>query len=610
MFRICATLAALTLCLPLSQLPANDNASAKLSEARLLEDLKFLAGDQCEGRGIRTEGINLAADHLVTELKKAGLKSGVPDGSFFQPFSMNTGVTLGQGNQFVLHGPSGQRIELQMGRDFNIIALGGTGKVKAPIVFAGYGVTSIDPQYDDYKNLDVAGKVVIVIRKLPRNESKDAPLFKGGSDNQHASLQRKAANAELHKAVAIIFINDNLEAAQKQDPLIDFSYTAMSGESVKLPAVHLRRKVANTLVRGETLTDISELERNIDRTLQPASLALNGWVAEIETNLKRQTTTVKNVIGVLEGSGPLANETVVIGAHYDHLGYGERGSLAGNQFKPKSIHYGADDNGSGTVMVLELARRFGAMKERVGRRLVFMHFTAEESGLIGSAHYCKTPIFPLKDTVAMVNMDMVGRLKDEALTVYGTGTAKTFDGLIEEINKKHNFKLKKVPTGFGPSDQSSFYAKDIPVFHFFTGLHQQYHRPSDTVDTINFDGMVRITGIVQEVCQHLMTVDRRPEYVKVAGGVSSGGPRMGPTLGIRPGYDNTKEGVLVEDVVKDRPAEKGGLKAGDLIVQINGKPVKQIEGYMAIMGGLKKGEKIEVVVNRGGKEVKLPVVLE
>jgi peptidase M28-like protein/PDZ domain-containing protein len=358
--------------------------------------------------------------------------------------------------------------------------------------------------------------------------------------------------------------------------------------------------------------ELSEVEKEIDRNLTPLSQPLAGWTCELQTNVSRETIPVKNVIGCVEGSGPLAKEIVVLGAHYDHLGYGGAGSLAPGS---RAIHHGADDNASGTTTVVELARRFGAMKDRQGRKLVFMTFSGEESGLLGSAHYCKKPIFPLEQTVAMVNMDMVGRLRDEKITIGGSGTAKTFDALLDEINKKHKFDMQKDKTGYGPSDHQSFYAKKIPVFFFYTGMHQQYHKPTDTVDTINVPGMRRVADFVEDLTTVLATDKNRPEYQYVAGSFNPGqigSPgRTGPRLGVVPSYvSDDKPGLVLDGVTDGGPAKKAGLQGGDRIVEISGKPVKDISAYMTIMAGFKKGDTLQVVVERKGEKKTIPVLLE
>lgn len=579
------------------------------AESRMRRDISFLASEACEGRGVSTQGINKAADYIAREFKSAGLKPAGADGSYFQPFSMTGTSTLESPNLLVLHGPQGQTIELQIDRDFRPMGLAGSGKLShIPVVFAGYGITAPENGYDDYHDAKVAGKLVIVLRKTPRA---DNPQAFGTQAAKHAALVTKMVYAGLQKPVGVLFVNDH-DTAKNGDPLMDFNYTASTGSAGYLPAVHVKRQIVDSLMRSSLGTPLREIEQDIDRDLKPHSAELTGWTADLEVSVKRNKIPVKNIVGVLEGSGPLAKETVVIGAHYDHLGYGGTSSLAKD--KKPAIHPGADDNGSGTTTLIELARRFGADKQRQGRRLVFIAFSGEESGLLGSEHYCKHPIFPLADTVAMVNMDMVGRLrtdkkqfdKDE-LIVYGTGTAKTFDPLIETLNKKHDFKLKKVPGGLGPSDHASFYMQKIPVFFFFTGDHPDYHRPSDTADKINIHGMSRIADLVTEVVRELAAAPDRPQYVKVGGGGSGSPGFTGPRIGIRPSYGDTDPGVLLSGVAEGGPADKAGLKAGDRIVEVGGKPVKDLETYMVLINRHKKGEPLELGVQRDGKKLTIKV---
>ncbi|GBD36784.1 Aminopeptidase YwaD [bacterium HR36] len=487
-----------------------------------------------------------------------------------------------------------------------MVGFGTSGQVKAPVVFAGFGIVAKEPAWDDFAGLDVAGKVVIVLRRLPRLDHTEAPLFAGGSNHPAASLQTKAANAALAKAAAVIFVNDAGLAAQSKDQLMSFDYTSQSREPSPLALIHVKREIVDRML-ATAGHNLANLEGAMAREGRPMSLAIPGWQVELQVQVERDFLTLKNVIGVLEGKGPLADETVVIGAHYDHLGYGERGSLAPGV---KAIHYGADDNASGTVAVLELARRFAEVQDRQGRRLVFILFSGEEQGLLGSRYYCSHPVFPLEKTVAMVNFDMVGRLRDDKLTVYGTGTAKGFDKLIDGLGKKYGFQITKVATGFGPSDHTAFYSRKIPVFHFFTGTHPQYHRPTDTVDTISVAGIRRIVDMGEELIAYLAKVEPRPEYVAVAAPAKPGAtPLRGPRLGIMPNYDDTKEGVLVEDVLPDGPAAKAGLQRGDRIVEIAGKAVPNLTAYMAVMATFKPGDKIEITVLRGDKRLKLQAEL-
>jgi hypothetical protein len=363
------------------------------------------------------------------------------------------------------------------------------------------------------------------------------------------------------------------------------------------------------LPAGKVLRDI---EKKIDRNLKPSSFDLPGWKVDLEVK-NGQLIGLKNVVGVLDGAGPLANETVVVGAHYDHLGYGGPSSLA--RSKRREIHHGADDNGSGTTSIMELARRFGAMKNRPGRRLVFIAFSGEELGLFGSRHYCNTPLFPLDKTAAMYNLDMVGRLRIDQKTskgrilTEGHGTAKPFKELIDNLAKKHDFMFaSQQASGFGPSDHASFCGKNIPVLFVWTGVHEDYHRPTDTADKIDVHGMRRIVDMSEEAITTLTKMEK-PAFVVVKG---SGGPRpsSGPRLGFRPGYGSDKPGVEVDGVTPGGPADKAGIKGGDVIVGVAGKEVKDLRTYMVAMSAQKKGTTIEVEVLRGGKKVKLKVKLE
>jgi len=581
-------------------------------EARMKKDLTFLASDDCEGRGIETKGINKAADYIAAEFKKAGLTPGGSNDGWFQPFTMNGMSRMESPNTLVLKGPLGQTIDLELNKNFRPMGMSGAGRVSAPVVFVGYGAQAKKLDYDDYKGMDVEGKVLVMLRNAPRVGAVPDAAFDGQAAAVHAALTTKIPIAELKKAAAILFVNAS-SMARGADPLAEFREHALGMSQARMPTFHIKRSVADQMLQGSLGTTLKDIEQDIDRDLKPRSAALTGWTATLESSVKKPVLDVKNVIGILEGSGPLAKETVVVGAHYDHLGFGQFGSRDKN---PKDkLHHGADDNGSGTTAVLELARRFGAMKNRVGRRLVFITFSGEESGLVGSAYYCRKPAIPLEDTVAMVNLDMVGRLaedprtKRELLEVGGIGSSKHFAEMIEALNENYHFQIKKNLSGSGPSDHSSFNDKKIPVFFMFTGLHKQYHTPADTVDLINFSGMRRITALTEDLIKQLTVLPERPTWLATSGGARPI-PGGGPTLGIAPGYDEGVDGLLIKSVSEGRPAQKAGLKAGDLIVAIGGKPVKDIEGYMVLMRQYRVGDTIDVTIVRDKKESKIPVKLE
>ena len=281
-----------------------------------------------------------------------------------------------------------------------------------------------------------------------------------------------------------------------------------------------------------------------------------------------------------------------------------------------AIHQGADDNGSGTTAMLELAKRFASHKDRQGRKLIFMAFSAEELGLFGSVHYCKEPLYPIEKTAAMINLDMVGRLrpdkesKKDRMLVQGSGTSEGFEALLDKINKSYDFTTVRQKSGFGPSDHSSFASKKIPVLFLWTDVHEDYHRPSDTPDKINYEGMDKIIRFGSEVIGELASVKEKPKFIEVKTARTGGTRQGGPRLGFRPGYNEDEKGVAVEGVTEGEPAAKAGIKAEDKIVKIDGKEVKNLEVYMEIMQAKKVGQTIKIGIIRKGKALELDVKLE
>jgi hypothetical protein len=399
-------------------------------------------------------------------------------------------------------------------------------------------------------------------------------------------------------------------------------YRYAGAQSVaKVPVVQISRASLDHLLAQSLGKTLVEIETAIDEDLKPRSAVLAGWTASASVTVKKNDIACKNVVGVLEGRGPLKDQTIVVGAHYDHLGTSSFGSLMGPAAEGK-VHYGADDNGSGTTGLIEMARRFGAMKDRQGRRIVFIAFSGEERGLHGSIHYCKEPLFPLESTAFMLNMDMIGRVKEveddkggkaDRLLVYGTGTAEGFDKLVDEKNP--GFKITKLPAGTGPSDHDSFYRKKVPVIFFFTGTHREYHRPTDTPDLINIPGMKKVVDYGYNLSQHCATVAEAPKYtvtkerfVDPTETARPSSPRMtGPTLGIMPSYEEGETGVKVDGISPGGAAEKAGLKDGDIIVEVNGKPVTNVTTYMSVMNTQTAGKEIEIVINRKGERKTLKI---
>ena len=573
--RAAAFLKQTAVILSFTLLPLNalDGAEPEASAARLAGAVQFLSSDALEGRGVGTNGLDKAADYIASEFAKAGLQTELFDGSPFQVFQEPADAELGPAEENTIQfvGPAGegqdepQRVSLELGADFNPMALGGSGDVQASVVFAGYGISAKDPQYDDYADVDVKGKVLILLRKHPGQADKNV-AFHSRKGQRHAYFVTKVSNAFEHGARAVIIVNDSygvtqarrkiqngrdeevkkliarrnafkknetptdgeteqylneidkiigrIEELEQQlstgsDKILKFGEGGQSSNWKTLPVYFAARSAIDPVIQAAFGKSLAELEQQIDKEFQPQTLALEGWDAHCRAMVTHRQVDVKNVVGVLEGKGPLAEETIILGAHYDHLGNGGNGSLAP---WTRAIHNGADDNASGTSTLLEVARRLASRPQKSRRRLMFIAFTAEERGLNGSTHYVKNPLVPLENTVAMLNMDMVGRLTDNKLVVYGTGTAAEFDGLIEGLNKRYQFEITKKPTGYGPSDHQNFYKQKIPVFHFYTNTHSDYHRPSDDFEKINVVGMLRIADLVAEIADRIDAAEERPVY--------------------------------------------------------------------------------------------------
>jgi di/tripeptidase len=646
--------------------------AATESEARLSRTVKFLSSDELEGRGVGTKGLDLAAKYLAEGFAKLGLKTELFDGTPFQRFEVNTSSELGpqEHNTLALIGPpkqaggEPQRIELKLGESFNPLATGGDAKFDAPLVLVGYGITAKKPKYDDYAGIDVKGKVVVIIRKEPQQEDEHSQ-FNGKQASQHAPFVRKIANAFEHGAAAVIFVNDSLElknsaadtrkqlgaeieilaakqakfneldaptpdetakfakeiatqseaiaALAKQlagspDGILTFHGAGDDSSHKKMPVLFAKREIIDKVVKASLGKDLATIESEIDADLQPRSAELTGWTVSGETDIVRKKAEVKNVIAVLEGEGPLADETIVVGAHYDHLGFGGPGSLAP---WTTEIHNGADDNASGAATLLEVAQRLAASDTKPKHRIVFIAFTGEERGLLGSAYYVRNPRFGLEKTIAMFNLDMVGRLSsDSKLMVYGTGTANQFDPLVEEMCKKYGFKLTKHPGGFGPSDHSSFYAKKIPVLHLFTGTHSDYHRPSDDFEKLNIPGMRRVADMLVEIVRATDQASTPPQYVELKQMEAiGGGDSDRPYFGSIPDYSANGEGLALTGVSPGGPADKAGLKGGDVIVQFGESKIAGIEDFDSALRKHQIGDKVKVLVKRGSQEVPLEVTL-
>lgn len=592
------------------------------AEERLKADVTFLAADAQEGRAPGTKGIEASADHIAGVFKKAGLKPAPGADGYFQEFKISGQAALKGDQKLVFNGPDGKRIEGIFKTQFTPLGIGSSASLaNVPIVLAGYGITANEPahklDYDDYAGIDVKGKAVLIIRREPRQDDESSP-FEGSKASSFATFRHKATNAFQHGAVAVLLVND-LAKLGSGDSNIGFGAGGFDPLS-KLPFVMLKRDFADQLLAAAHAPSLADAEHAIDSDLKPRSQELKGFTLDLSVAIERPGIVTKNVVGVLEGKGPHADQTVVIGGHYDHLGRGGMmsGSLA---VFSKDIHNGADDNASGTSMVLELARRLAGRADPLPRRVVFIAFSGEEKGLLGSEYYVEHPLFPLKSTVMMINCDMVGRLNDKnELTMIGTGTSPGLKELVDVLGQSAGLKVKQVAgmtDGFGGSDHQPFHAKRVPVLFAFTGLHRDYHRPSDDSNLINYAGMGRIADYLELIALDVIRRPDRPIFVEVAtparGHAAARPPAdmgSGAYLGTMPDYaDESKNGLKLADVRSGGPAAKAGLKGGDVVIKIGGKPIGTIYDFMESLAHYKPGDKVDVVVKREGKDVTLPVTL-
>jgi hypothetical protein len=497
-------------------------------------------------------------------------------------------------------------------------------------VFVGYGITAAELNYDDYAGLSIAGKIAVALEGTPDGDNPHGQFFK------FEGVRWKAIAAQTAGAKALVVIARDEDL--KNDRLSKLVYDNTAGIAA-IPVVVISRQGAERLLD----TSFSQLKQAATARTPGTNPVppINAWLT---TDVTRKEVPAYNVVGILEGSDPvLKNEYIVIGAHYDHLGRGGEGS---GSLAPRSgeIHHGADDNASGTAGVIELARIFTAQKPKLKRTLVFVGFGGEEEGLLGSNYYVNHPLIPLANTVAMINMDMIGRMRDRKLSIGGVGTAQEWREIVRQANADESISVaansgspapKGVPIvvsangrpimtsdpnglfeltlnddGYGPSDHSSFYTKQIPVLFFFTGTHNDYHKPSDTFDKINYNDEARILSLVARIVRDVDGAPKRPSFTTAK---SDATPRTGGFrvyLGTIPNYADSTTGLLLDGVRDESPATKAGLKAGDRIVKIGAREVKNVYDYTYALGEMKAGQEYTVEVIRGTEKLTLRITPE
>lgn len=571
---------------------------------RIWSHIYKLASEEFEGRGSGMLGNELAAHYIAERFAEYGLKpvgtaryhdlQAPMDGSgYFQPFRVYVGAEPGKANSLEVE-HNGKRLTFKLREHFMPEVAATKGAAKGQLVFVGYGIQAPPLNYNDYASVDVKGKVVVALEGAPRQGEGTNPL------RAYQSARAKARAAREQGAAGLIIV-------QREDaPLPEMLQGRASDTGI--PVVTLRKKAAEKLFELLGVSLDTLWQEPTPRPLSPAQV-------EMQTELVAKYGVTANIIGVVEGTDPaLKDEYIVIGAHMDHLGWGYQGGSLYTGRLP-AIHYGADDNASGTAGLLELAQYFAAKPTR--RTIVFIAFSGEEIGLLGSSHYTRQPIFPLEKTVAMLNMDMIGRLRDNQLSVIGVDSSPEWRPLLQELNAEAGFQLNLNGGAFSAgSDHAPFLARKIPVLFFFTGMHREYHTPDDKPELINAPGAARVVRLVAAVTQRIGDSDERIAYSEpqatprrtTASNQERAGARV--YVGTIPDFSEEAKGMRLSGVREGSPASKAGLRAGDVIIRFGNQKVESIYDYMDALNRYRPGDTVTVVVLRNGEEVELRLTLE
>ncbi|MEO8381267.1 MAG: M28 family peptidase [Acidobacteriota bacterium] len=560
--------------------------------ANVERHVRTLAADAMEGRGLNTKGLAKAADYIEKELRAAKLQPAFRT-SFRQPFPVKTGVTLGANN----------RIEGLAADDWTPLGFSSPGSFSGPIAFVGYGIDAPPLNYRDYEGIDLKGKVALMLRYEPQERDDQSP-FDGKRPSRWSAMRYKALQARERGAVAVIFVTGPLQDEEKD------KLPALTNDGPEspagLPIIQVKTSAAMKWV------DLAQFQKDVDADLHPRSRVLPAILSGT-VDIQASYAEGANVAGVLPGRGALANEAIVIGAHYDHLGYGGHGSMRPNDH---AIHNGADDNASGTAAVIVAAGRLGELlKDVKNRRTVYVTlFSAEEVGLGGSAYFVDHAPVPVARIKAMINLDMVGAMKDDKLVALGTESAPEWKALLDAKSAELKLDVAASGDGYGPSDQTSFYAKQIPVLHFFTGTHERYHTPDDDADFVNFAGAARVAELTARMAASLARAEVTPAYARsTAAPAMQGDSRgYGAYLGTIPDFsamESPTGGVKLADVRSGGPADKAGIKGGDVLVEMGGTRIENLYDMTFALQDHKPGETIDVVVIRGGERKTLRATL-
>jgi Iap family predicted aminopeptidase len=562
---------------------------SKITPKEILGHIEFLASDSLKGRGTGTPESFIAAGYIRDQFKSADLNLLGENG--MQYFELVADIELGEKNSFTTGELKGK-----LGEDFTPLPFSSNGKIEAEVVFAGFGfeINNDSLKWNDYQNIDVKGKWVLILRGSPEAE-KPTGKFDAFVDERY-----KVLTAKDKEAAGVIFVSG--EKFDADDKLLKLSYDK-SAANAGIPVLQIKRTLVEPIfaASGKSLVQVES-----DIITNQTSMSFStGSTVSAQTDIIQKMVKTQNVIAFIQGSDPvLKDQYILIGAHYDHLGFGGPGS--GSRM-PDTVapHYGADDNASGVAGVIELAEKLASEKNNLRRSIIFMAFGAEEMGLVGSKYFTENPLIPLNEIEAMINFDMIGRLKENnSITVGGTGTSSESEEILNILATKTKLVMKYSPEGYGPSDHAAFYTSNIPVFYFTTGAHEDYHTPFDKPEAINAEGetmLVELAGmLVTEIANRQDLLSYKEAGPK---NQAKQGYNFKVTFGIMPDVTSSENnGLGVDGVRKGGPAEIGGVKKGDRIVAIDGKPVTNIYEYMGRLKTLEAGQRVSVDIIRDGKK--------
>ena len=569
---------------------AQNNPDVTAEEIK--QHITYLASDELEGRMTGTDALYKAANYLKEEFEGYELKP-LFDQSYFQEFPFMEKLELSDNNSVKIFDKNkNKKTDMEINKDFIPLAFTDNLSTESNLVFAGYGISSKDLNYDDYANIDVKDKIVVVFRNHPDMKSPHSKF------EQYSSLRYKTATARDKGARGIIFVNTS---DKTDDPLIELRYDN-AAKITGISAISIKRNLLGYI-------PLKDLQNKIDSTLSPDSYLVepNHLTISISTEVIEVQGKGVNVGGIVKAANnKFPGEYLVIGAHFDHLGWGGQNSLY--MGKP-AIHNGADDNASGTSGLLELAEKFVSIKDKIDRDIVFVAFSGEELGLLGSSYVANNFPLHIENDIAMINLDMIGRLNDKNdLIVYGTGTSSKWKNILDDKNE-YELNLTFNDEGFGPSDHSSFYGKKVPVLFFFTGTHSDYHKPSDDSDKINSAGEEKVLKYVYDVATTIVNSDTRPDYISVERKDTGKMTTTRVYVGTVPDFAGDVDGYKLGGVTDGSPAAKAGLLAGDIIIKFGDKKISNIYDFTYALGNYVPGDKVNVVVKRGEDELTFEVEL-